>query len=83
MHQGQTANSSLGKASSPRAPTTVPVGPTKHITRRPARVTPRPAVMVHFRPTLSAMSPARAKPATEQAPPRMVRMLVALDTLLR
>jgi len=36
-----------------------------------------------LRPIFSAIDPAVAKPMTEARPPRIVRIIVALETLLR
>ena len=79
----QTANSSVGNANSPRAPTTFPVGAAKHMMIRPMSVHARPQEIVHLRPIFSAIDPAVAKPTTEATPPRIVRIIVALETLLR
>ena len=62
---------------------TFPVGVTKHMTIRPTKVIIRPEAIVHLRPILSAMPPAIAKPSTEARPPRIVRIIVALDTEFR
>ena len=49
----------------------------------PTNVIIRPVEIVHLRPILSAMAPAIAKPSTEARPPRIVRIIVALETDLR
>ena len=79
----QTTNSSVGNAYSPRSPTMRPVGAAKHMMISPTSVHARPQEIVHFRPIFSAMEPAVAKPMTDASPPRIVRIIVALETLLR
>ena len=79
----QMMYSSTGKENSPLAPTTFPDGVMEHIKRKARSEMPRPKEIVHFLPILSAMIPAMAKPTTEAAPPIIVRIMVAEDTLLR
>ena len=50
---------------------------------RPTKVIIKPVEIVHLRPIFSAMPPAIAKPITEARPPRIVRIIVALETDLR
>lgn len=58
--------SAAGKAYSPCSPTTRPVGATKHMNTSARKLRPRPVLIVHLRPILSAMPPATAKPRQMQ-----------------